>query len=86
MIPINGGSRIGNLEQLSPPPPPSHCGGAILVLNEMLNLVRLKSIYITRENYAYYYHLLQTHLKLNCHPSPSCILGASKNNYCVFGG
>ena len=58
----HGGSRMGHLGQMTFPP--SLCGGVILLLIKMLNLVRPKSIYVTHDIvHITTAHCMQTQLK-----------------------
>ena len=73
------------------PSSPSLCRRAILLFIEnTIHLVRPKShLYYLGKHITTIF--LQTHLKPklkqlpNCHPAPSYIVSASKNNYCVDG-
>ena len=46
----NGGSRMGHLGQMPPPPSLLPCGGATLLIIKILNFVKPRSAYITHKN------------------------------------
>ena len=56
-----------------------HCGGAILLLIEILKKTLSGIIYVT---YMYYYHLPKTKVKAAV-LAPSCKISASNNNHRV---